>query len=83
MPLSQAQFNAFLAHIQKHGKPNSGVCPMCGDQGWSVEGPIATLNYGPTGFSQGGIPMLVLTCRTCFYVRHFAWLPILASMQSG
>lgn len=72
--LDLAKLRAHLASVQKHGG-----CPVCGSTEWSASGPeIAAGNWEPGGTVTRfrAIPLVVLVCKRCFYVRHFAWVPM-------
>ena len=53
---------------------------MCGNQNWSVDGPVVMLRYDmeldTAALGGGGAPVVMLTCTKCFFVRTFAWRPI-------
>lgn len=73
-----------LAAIRAHlGKFKHHTCPVCGSKEWTVTPPQTTVAYrievGPTPATIGegpSIPVAVVVCGTCFFVRHFAWRPI-------
>ncbi len=84
--LTKQQYQIFVAHIQKFHK--SLTCPFCGtvDQ-WSVE-PIGVVpDYGPGTLEdqmyapRSGRLYIALGCRKCFFVYHFAWLPIMREAE--
>lgn len=84
--LSDRDFEIFREHMAKHAIPGSSTCPICGQQKWEVYGPVASLNYeagSPAVLGEGGMPLLIAMCSTCFHVRHFAWLPIRDGAHRG
>jgi hypothetical protein len=81
MALSKEEFELFQAHLRQTCKPPL-KCPMCGTNEWSISGPVVLLQYSveleaayATG--PGGAPVVIMTCLHCYFVRQFAWLPIL------
>jgi hypothetical protein len=82
MALSKEEADLLRRHLAKYTFP----CPICGKKTWSIDGPVVLLKYDmnlktavPTS---GGIPLVVLTCLTCWFVREFAWRPILREQVS-
>lgn len=80
-----AKFTAHLSRFQDFKN-----CPVCGTNSWSVTGIEAANPTRPTpdggiAVDLGGrsIPMVVLICRTCFYVMQFAWRPIQSGVHLG
>ena len=74
----------YAALLRDHLAPlgASLECPVCHRSTWEVGAPAVTLGWAETpgggGFVEAGtsMPLLTAICRTCFHVRHFAWLPI-------
>ena len=77
MPLSPQDFEIFTDH---HLQWEGMECPVCKTSGWQIgyiaTAPLYTLEDGVAVYQPTGIPLVLLTCNTCFYVRQFAWRPI-------
>lgn len=81
-PRVLAAMRRHLGRFQKHD------CPTCGSKNWNLSAPQTTLGYQaafahiPSTVGNGTIiPVVVLICENCFFVRHFAWLPILKEYE--
>ncbi len=86
MAMSEDDLQKLRAHYVKHAGSGSATCPICGGVSWSAEGPVTPIQYHPTGgVSLGGptTPMVLLICNTCYFVRHFAWIPIETGATNG
>ena len=78
MPLEPDDYRRFLTHIAQFGLQ---TCPVCNTQNWITEDIVEAKEYSdvvdPFVRAQlASVPLLLVVCRRCFYVRHFAWLPI-------
>jgi hypothetical protein len=86
MALSKEEFDLFREHLRGTCTPPF-QCPMCGSKEWSVDGPMILLQYSTqmetAVINQGGMPVVVMTCKKCCNVRQFAWLPILKGEANG
>jgi hypothetical protein len=83
MALTPQETEKLRKHLKQYGAIE---CPVCHHKAWSIEGPVVLLKYDmelktavPTS---GGIPLVVLTCLHCWFVREFAWSPILREQVS-
>lgn len=77
MGMAPEDFEFFKAHLSGHAY--SG-CPICSSSEWEADGPLAMprLVFGqntPNGvlISNEVMPVAVMYCRKCFFVRHFVW----------
>jgi hypothetical protein len=79
MALSKEEFARFREHLHERCKPPI-ECPMCHNRNWSIDGPVAMLQYSEkletAALGGGGVSVVLMTCTECFFVRQFAWLPI-------
>ena len=85
MPMSDEDFKILLDHLKAIAKGGVvGPCPICGTAKWSADGPMAMIRTRETEEARekgefaaiSTLPLAVITCTKCFYVRSFAWLPI-------
>jgi hypothetical protein len=84
-PLSEENIALIRAHLLRHTK--DFVCPVCGTKEWTITG--LTLMYGyvpatettPSRAEATGVPVVLVVCQTCSFVRQFAWMPIAATKQ--
>lgn len=89
---------AFYEILMRHFFEKFGgkipACPMCGnnrEERWSIEYPVAPMVYDPEQPDKQSkvlnlnavMPLVVMMCRDCFYVAHFAWRPILEQVTRG
>lgn len=65
------------------------TCPVCEGKTWQLTPPQSTLHYRaadgaqPSMLGEGAaIPVVLVICETCFFVRQFAWLPILINYRA-
>jgi C4-type Zn-finger protein len=72
--LTDEEWELFQAHI--HRFPKAEVCPVCDSTVWSVTGLEMGTPVVDDGVHTGGVQVVTLICKTCFYVRRFAWLGI-------
>lgn len=86
--LTDAQAQIVREHMAKFAK--SGVCPVCQDNNWVVNGLEAAPGVvdvgGALAMAHGGsasMPVVQLVCNTCCYVRSFAWFGILRRHENG
>ena len=77
MPLSPRDFETFIEHLNQF---EPMVCPVCQTSAWQIgyiaTSPLFTLEGEAAVFQPTGIPLVIVTCNTCFYVRQFAWRPV-------
>ena len=92
-PLTGEEAFALQTHLHRF---KGHTCPVCGTKTWITAG-LSSLTYRddePTvsfrtfntyrvGPPERTIPVVVLVCGTCFYVRQFAWQAILNVIQQG
>lgn len=86
MPIDDKDLRVLREHYGKHATAGSAKCPICGGVSWTVDGPVAAPAYIPDFDAidtSKSVPMMLLICKTCFFVRHFAWRPINGEPQSG
>lgn len=80
MALTEEQKKIFLEHLTKRVKQVS--CPICSETNWGIDGITAPLFWneetkdGAGSLMSKAYPLAMLVCSGCFYVNHFAWLPI-------
>ena len=78
MALSQEDKNLMLRHLARF-QQQSG-CPVCHTATWHMHGPIAwpilDREDGQLSLGMEAIPVVVLRCATCSFMRPFAWQPI-------
>lgn len=77
MPISDDDYEKLLAHMKATGGMNAS-CPVCKQAAWMVDGPVS-LPYVREAWQlapQEAVPAMLLICKTCFFVRQFAWRPI-------
>jgi hypothetical protein len=76
-PISAEDLEKLKAHLSRFPKQ---TCPSCRNTTWAVGGIITGLTVRSADMRtvMGGpnVPLVLLICRRCFYVRHFAWVPI-------
>lgn len=74
-PEERLVLHAHLRRFEGH------VCPVCSTRSWSTAG-ISSRTVAPEPEDDGpqNIPVVLLYCNNCFYVREFAWLPIVRQM---
>jgi hypothetical protein len=86
MALSKEEFELFKTHLRTVYTPPLH-CKLCGSKDWSVDGPMILLQYSTqletAVINQGGMPVVVMTCKKCCNVLQFAWLPILNGEANG
>ena len=80
MAMSPEDLQLLRLHLVKSGA--SAGCPSCGSQKWEP-GPIISLSVGEmsedlqtTKSTDDPLPVVTLLCKQCFYLAHYAWLPI-------
>jgi hypothetical protein len=86
MPIDDEDLQRLRAHYAQHAKAGSATCPICGGTSWTADGPVAVPTYvADFGVmdTNKGVPMMLLICGTCFFVRHFAWNPISGEPSDG
>lgn len=79
IPLAPDQLARFQQHLSRF--PAQQGCPICFTSMWNIIGLETGLNVysqpstGAMAVAPGGpsMPVVVVVCRTCFFVRHFAW----------
>jgi hypothetical protein len=79
MAISKEEADLLRKHLAKYNKLS---CPICGKKTWSIDGPVVAVYYNmdlKAVITTDGIPMVVLTCLECWFVRQFALKPILNS----
>jgi hypothetical protein len=80
--LTEDELQMLLKHLEQF--PGSDVCPVCRASTWEIIGIEAAQPYVPrragvdeahVGFrlDKGVLPVVVLMCDTCGYIRSFAW----------
>lgn len=85
MGMEPKDFDRLVAHLKKHWLNRD--CPICGTDDWSANGPVDLLGmetphsglpnmYGIKSAPGEALPVVVLTCKRCFFTRQFAWKPI-------
>jgi hypothetical protein len=78
MALTPEEYQRFREHLRERcGLPIE--CPMCHQHQWSIDGPVALAQYSmelESPLFRGGAPVVIMTCTHCFFVRQFAWRPI-------
>jgi hypothetical protein len=76
MPMSPEDRALFVAHLEKF--PHT--CPVCGNNGWALEGPVIPALLGQFAIGMPGgrdaVPMALAICTQCFHIQEFAWIPI-------
>lgn len=78
------QFEKFSKHVAKHSKDGMLPCPVCKSRNWHAEGPFVLLpvdllpeRKARADFSlKGAVPVAALVCKTCGFLRTFAWLSV-------
>ena len=86
MPVDEKNLQLLRAHYAKYAKAGSATCPICGGTTWSADGPVAVPAYLPSFDTidiTRSVPVMLLVCNTCFFVRHFAWRPITGEPSNG
>jgi hypothetical protein len=86
-PLSPEEFQIFLQHMEKFPDQK---CPVCGTTSWGTIGLeaappfLASINaVQPAGTGGKVMPVVVIACKTCAYVRSFAWFAIVKLSGPG
>lgn len=76
MSISPADFKRIKEHLAQF--PQQSPCPVCAGRRWSVAGLETGAAFSEEGISLGGgtVPMVIVVCATCYFVRKFAWIPI-------
>lgn len=78
MALDEEDLQLLRSHYATHAKAEAAQCPICESTTWTADGPIAApeLLVSPTGgvmVGERAMPMVILICNTCSFVRHFSW----------
>lgn len=79
MAMTPEDFEIFKRHLE--AQPTAfTACPVCSSTEWEADGPVAMprLVFGksaPSGvlMSNEVVPVAVMFCRNCFFVRNFLW----------
>jgi hypothetical protein len=62
-------------------------CPVCGSGDWGVHGPVAIpildREDGQLSLGMQAMPIMVLRCKVCSFLRQFAWEPIRDKAKGG
>ena len=72
-----AEWELVRWHLQKY--LGNLLCPVCGNKEWNVGGPIREHNYAESA----PLPVVVTICTECFFVRHFAWEPMVEAAKKA
>jgi len=82
--LSPQDLGLLLAHMGRF--PQAHNCPICNERDWNIIGTQAALPYDlitkrAMGPGTGGqvMPVVVVVCQTCGFVRQFAWNAVKAA----
>jgi len=74
--LTSTEVEAIATYLNSKGAPRP--CPVCGNPHWEIGSHIldGTLFRGG-GLVVGGpsMPMFLIVCKNCFYIRHFMAIP--------
>jgi hypothetical protein len=84
MAMSDEDFKILLDHIKSHAQGGTmKPCPICGTNQWAADGPMALIRPKETEAERATgssaivtYPVLTLTCKKCFYILTFAWIPM-------
>lgn len=71
--ISDEDFFKIAKHLDAKGMAG---CPICGAKRWSIAGPVAPHLYDPatkTIRDDASIPLVLVICDDCSFVRTFAW----------
>ena len=75
----RAEMELVRWHLQKY--LGNLICPVCGNKEWNVGGPVHQVE-GYSG-QLSSFAVVVTICTECFFVRHFAWDPMLAAAKKA
>jgi|HubBroStandDraft_1064217.scaffolds.fasta_scaffold288343_3 hypothetical protein len=80
--LEPTHFAMLQKHLKKHMMVGAISCPICGSKEWTAEaGTLLGTVVQPGGVFMAGssnqVPLAILICNTCYFVRQFALVPVI------
>lgn len=75
--MSDEQADVLLMHLARF-KVGPHECPICGANAWQPHMLESVTSIVPDshGATVSKVPLVMLMCSGCWFVRHFAWKPI-------
>ena len=79
-PLDPLAYRVFVEHLKKF--KDASPCPICQKRTWQVLGLEQAVGYfgGSPQLNAPAVPVVQVMCRVCYYMRSFAWMPILSEV---
>ncbi len=82
MSMSDDNFKMLEAHLRAH---KISACPACKGIKYSADGPYEVQAVGtrpvPLFLQVECFHVVMLTCVSCFFLRQFAWIPIVDAAE--